>query len=120
VDEETLGRKAIVLITDGVDNASEIPRLRATWMARRVAVPIYTLGFIPMREKLLASRAREALRVSSRSSEGLLARRAPLARSARIVLARAWGSGGHQPIDEPPLRDGFHILTLRIARMIEP
>jgi len=68
VDEETLGRKAIVLITDGVDNASEIPRLRATWMARRVAVPIYTLGFIPMREKLLASRAREALRVVERFS----------------------------------------------------
>jgi len=68
VDEETFGRKAIVLITDGVDNASEIPRLRATWMARRVAVPIYTLGFIPMRERLLAYRAREALRVVERFS----------------------------------------------------
>jgi VWFA-related protein len=68
VDEETLGRKAIILITDGVDNASEIPRLKATWMARRVAVPIYTLGFIPMREKLLAYRAREALRVVERFS----------------------------------------------------
>jgi VWFA-related protein len=68
VEEQTPGRKAIVLITDGVDNASTVPRLRATWMARRVAVPIYTLGFIPLREKLLPYRAREALRLLQRFS----------------------------------------------------
>ena len=68
VDAESRGRKAIVLISDGVDNASAIPRLRATWMARRVAVPIYTLGFIPMRESLLPARGREALRVLRRFS----------------------------------------------------
>ena len=68
VDDEVLGRKAIVLISDGVDNASQLPRLRATWIARRVALPIYTLGFIPMREKLLATRAREALRIVERFS----------------------------------------------------
>jgi Ca-activated chloride channel family protein len=68
VDEQIRGRKAIVLITDGVDNASSIPRLQATWMARRVSVPIYTLGFIPMREKLLPRRARDALRVLIRFS----------------------------------------------------
>jgi len=69
VDERTRGRKAIVLVTDGVDNASEIPQLEATWLARRVAVPIYTLGFIPLREKLLPLRAREALRVLRRFSD---------------------------------------------------
>lgn len=68
VDERTRGRKAIVLISDGVDNASTITRLEATWMARRVAVPIYALAFIPMREELLPYRAREALRVLERFS----------------------------------------------------
>jgi Ca-activated chloride channel family protein len=68
VDAEIRGRKAIVLITDGVDNASTLSRLRATWIARRVAVPIYTLTFIPVREKLLPYRAREALRVLERFS----------------------------------------------------
>jgi VWFA-related protein len=68
VDEQTKGRKAIILVTDGVDNASTIPRLEATWLARRVAVPIYTLGFIPIRERLLPYRAREALRVLERFS----------------------------------------------------
>jgi Ca-activated chloride channel family protein len=68
VDAEIRGRKAIVLITDGVDNASTISRLQATWTARRVAVPIYTLGFLPIREKLLPYRAREALRVLERFS----------------------------------------------------
>jgi len=68
VDAETRGRKAIVLITDGVDNASSIPRLRATWMARRVEVPIYTIGFLPIHEKLLPYRLREALRVMGRFS----------------------------------------------------
>jgi VWFA-related protein len=37
-------------------------------MARRVPVPIYTLSFIPIREKLLPYRAREALRVLERFS----------------------------------------------------
>ncbi len=69
VDESTTGRKAIVLITDGVDNASQIPSLRATWLARRVAVPIYTLGFIPMQEKLLPERVQDALEVVERFSE---------------------------------------------------
>lgn len=39
------GRKAIVLITDGVDNASQTTLDRAIELARRASVPIYTLGF---------------------------------------------------------------------------
>ncbi len=68
VDRRIKGRKAIVLITDGLDNASSMTRLQATWLARRVAVPIYTLSFIPLRENLLPKRAREALRVLVRFS----------------------------------------------------
>ena len=68
VDLGIKGRKAIVLITDGLDNASSMTRLQATWLARQVAVPIYTLSFIPLRENLLPKRAREALRVLVRFS----------------------------------------------------
>jgi len=45
VDESTVGRKAIVLITDGVDNASKLTIEQAVVTARRVEVPIYTIGF---------------------------------------------------------------------------
>jgi len=45
VDEGTTGRKAIVLITDGVDNASRITAQEAMQTARRIEVPIYTVGF---------------------------------------------------------------------------
>ena len=39
------GKKAIVLITDGVDNASVITLDEAAEAARRASVPIYTIGF---------------------------------------------------------------------------
>jgi Ca-activated chloride channel family protein len=45
VDEGTTGRKAIVLITDGVDNASRLTAQEAMQTARRIEVPIYTVGF---------------------------------------------------------------------------
>jgi len=66
VDDEIEGRKAIVLITDGLDNASDLQMLPAVWLARRVNVPIYTLSFIPMHEKLLPRRARDAERILKR------------------------------------------------------
>jgi VWFA-related protein len=68
VDTDIPGRKAILLITDGVDNASKLDELEATEVARRVAVPIYTLGLIPQREKLLTERARRALSALERVS----------------------------------------------------
>ena len=68
VEQEEFGRKGIVLLTDGVDNASENSLLRATWLARRVSVPIYTLSFIPMAEERAAPRIRESLRVLERFS----------------------------------------------------
>jgi len=45
VDESTTGRKAIVLITDGVDNASRLTAQQAMETARRIEVPIFTVGF---------------------------------------------------------------------------
>jgi Ca-activated chloride channel family protein len=39
------GRKALVLVTDGVDNASEVTSFEAIRLARQVRVPIYALGF---------------------------------------------------------------------------
>ncbi len=44
VDAGTTGRKAIVLITDGVDNASTMNTLAARRLARGVSVPIYPIG----------------------------------------------------------------------------
>jgi Ca-activated chloride channel family protein len=45
VQEEPNGRKAIVLITDGIDNASKLSLFEAMSAARRVDVPIYAIGF---------------------------------------------------------------------------
>ncbi len=50
VDERTPGRKAIVLLTDGVDNASHLSLNEAVQLARRVEVPIYTVGFRTLSE----------------------------------------------------------------------
>jgi len=46
VDEKLEGRKAIVLITDGVDNFSQLDQRVALDLARRVDVPIYAIGFM--------------------------------------------------------------------------
>ncbi len=46
VDERLSGRKAIVLITDGVDNFSQLEQDVALDLARRVNVPIYAIGFM--------------------------------------------------------------------------
>jgi VWFA-related protein len=53
VDGQTKGRKAIVLITDGVDNFSRLDSLDAVELARRVNVPIYSIGFLSVPERLL-------------------------------------------------------------------
>jgi VWFA-related protein len=53
VDASTKGRKAIVLITDGVDNHSRLSIEEAVETARRVSVPMYTIGFMSVSEKML-------------------------------------------------------------------
>jgi VWFA-related protein len=51
-----------VLLTDGVDNASDLSQLEAVWTARRVDVPMYTLSFLPMPVDEASERVREGLR----------------------------------------------------------
>lgn len=46
VDQSVPGRKAIVLITDGIENFSELSVSQAIELARRVNIPIYTIGFL--------------------------------------------------------------------------
>lgn len=69
VGEAEGGRRAIVLITDGLDNASTVSMLQAVWMARRVRVPIYALSFIPMNPELVSERIRDSLDVLLRFSD---------------------------------------------------
>lgn len=68
VHAETRERKAIVLLTDGLDNASRLTQLEAIWIARRVQVPIYTINFLRMKHSQLAREARQNLRVLQRFS----------------------------------------------------
>lgn len=57
VDRNVVGRKAIVLITDGVDNASRLGEFEAIAVAREVEVPIYSVGFTSIPSVLRADRA---------------------------------------------------------------
>jgi VWFA-related protein len=52
VDERIKGKKAIIMISDGVDNASELSNWEALKLARQVNVPIYALGFTGLRKEL--------------------------------------------------------------------
>lgn len=76
VDEKIAGRKAIILITDGVDNASRLTVNEAVDLARRVEVPIYTLGFRTLSEldqsRKGASEGAEVLRRFSDETGGAL------------------------------------------------
>ncbi|MFQ5669136.1 MAG: VWA domain-containing protein [Acidobacteriota bacterium] len=53
----TSGRKALVVITDGIDNASRLTSSEIIRMARQVQVPIYTLGIsgLPLRFRRASS-----------------------------------------------------------------
>jgi Ca-activated chloride channel family protein len=53
VDAETGGRRAIVLITDGHDNASTVNSFKAMQLARSVQVPIYTVAFTTFADRIL-------------------------------------------------------------------
>lgn len=56
--ESRPGRKALILVTDGVDNASEMTAFAAIRMARRVQVPIYALGLTGLPESMRRGVAR--------------------------------------------------------------
>lgn len=53
VEEAATGKRAIILITDGVDNASRLSTGDALALARRASVPIYTIGFSSIPEGIL-------------------------------------------------------------------
>jgi Ca-activated chloride channel family protein len=53
VEAEIKGRKAIVLFSDGLDNASSLNIFGAMQTAREVNVPIFTIGFSAMSRKEL-------------------------------------------------------------------
>ncbi len=57
VDDSISGRKAIVMVTDGIDNASVMSMYRAVSLARQVNVPIFTLGFLSVSADALPRRA---------------------------------------------------------------
>jgi Ca-activated chloride channel homolog len=57
VDESIEGRKAIILITDGADNASRLTGPEALALARSVNVPIYVLSLAYVPDDLLADGA---------------------------------------------------------------
>ena len=59
VDGQIEGRKAIVLITDGNDNASRLNTFKAVRLARSVNVPIYTIGFSSFLDRILPKGGRE-------------------------------------------------------------
>jgi Ca-activated chloride channel family protein len=46
------GRKALILVTDGVDNASEVTSFEAIRLARQVRIPIYALGLTGLPVKM--------------------------------------------------------------------
>lgn len=52
-EDDSHNKKAIVLITDGVDNGSRLTSDQAIDAARRVSVPIYTIGFSSVPEYVL-------------------------------------------------------------------
>jgi VWFA-related protein len=76
VDEAIKGRKAIVLITDGVDNASRLSAAQAAEIAGRVSVPIYAIAFLSSSEASLVEGATttdlDVLRIVSEATGGRL------------------------------------------------
>ena len=53
VEQDTNGRKAIVLLTDGVDTRSRMSVDQAITKARHAQVPIYTIGFTSLPDMVL-------------------------------------------------------------------
>lgn len=63
-------KRALILITDGIENDSRLSSEKALEIARRVDVPIYTIGYsIPLGEQLLAQYKRK----SDVTSAGIIA-----------------------------------------------
>jgi len=76
VDQQVGGRAAIVLITDGIDNASTMNSFDAIRLARSVNVPIYSVGFSSLSPKMMPKGAKmtvlRMLELFSEETGGLL------------------------------------------------
>ncbi len=76
VSQSAGGRTAIVLMTDGIDNASKLSTADAVQLARKASVPIYTIGFSTMPEELLRTgevqTTLQVLQVYSAETGGML------------------------------------------------
>jgi Ca-activated chloride channel family protein len=76
-------KRALLLITDGIENDSQSTPEQALEIARRVDVPIYTIGYkIPLNEQLAAHK-----RAGGLTSEGIVA---TLDRFSRATGGKAW------------------------------
>ena len=124
VDASTKGRKAIVLITDGVDNHSQLSIEEAVDAARRVRVPMYTIGFMSVSEKMLPKGAvmtnLEVLRfVSDQTGGHLFAVHDPM--ELKEAVAQVDAELRHQYVlgyyPDPEKFDGkFHVLRVETHR----
>ncbi len=72
-------RRAAILLTDGVDNASQISAAEATEIARGLETPIYVLGVEPPPEKDAAGPSYEEILTLIADGSGGLYRRIPRA-----------------------------------------
>jgi Ca-activated chloride channel family protein len=76
VHEQVPGRKALLLITDGIDNSSRLSTDQAVGLARKVSVPIYTIGFVSVPPSFLpkgaATKRLEMLTKASEETGGRL------------------------------------------------
>jgi Ca-activated chloride channel family protein len=68
VEEGVQARKAMILFTDGLDNASAMTPLVAVQVARQVSVPIYPISFLQAPADLLSPENRDALLLLERFS----------------------------------------------------
>jgi Ca-activated chloride channel family protein len=76
-------KRALLLITDGIENDSQSTPEQALEIARRVDVPIYTIGYkIPRNEQLAAHK-----RAGGLTSEGIVA---TLDKFSRATGGKAW------------------------------
>ncbi|MEW5806472.1 MAG: VWA domain-containing protein [Acidobacteriota bacterium] len=79
VDHNSKGRKAIILISDGEDNFSRLTIDQAIVMAKAVDIPIYTIAFADLPEKVVGKKEPVPVKVDilsrfSQETGGLLFR----------------------------------------------
>lgn len=123
VDERIQGRKAIVLVTDGVDNFSRFDPEGALELARRVNVPIYTIGFLSTPPSMLPKRSlAERLSALQQFSEETGGRLFPVYDPAELkeAVAALDAELRHQyVIGYSPMRSGsdgaFHSIRLEAS-----